>query len=91
MQNCDGLLGLSSVGLEKGMQTLSRVLVLNGLLRFSFKSRRMAGLAQRELFTSSLGINCARFRLQPTVVFPVQQARAQLCNPSGGDCVMSPD
>ena len=51
----------------------------------------MAELAERELFTSSLGINCARISLAAHVGFPVQQTRAQLCGPSDGDCVMSPD
>ena len=39
---------------------------------------------------ASLGINCARVSLAAQD-FTVQQARAQLCNPSGGDCLMSPD
>ena len=34
---------------QKGVQTLSRVLVHNGLSYFSFKSRRMAKPAQREV------------------------------------------
>ena len=44
-----------------------------------------------KLFTSSLGINCARISLAAHSNFTVQQARAQLCDPSGGDCMMSPD
>ena len=57
----------------------------------------MAGLTQRRLFTSKskvvplLKSIAQGFRLQPSVVFTVQQARAQLCDPSGENCVMSPD
>ena len=36
----------------------------------------------------TLGINCARVSLAAHGGFIVQQARALLCNPSGGDCVM---
>ena len=57
----------------------------------------MTKLAQREVVDfqiksrTSLGINCARVSLAAHGGFTVQQARAQLCDPSGGSCVMSPD
>ena len=67
MQNCDGLLGLSSAGLSKKMQTLSRVLVHNGLCS---KSRRIAKLAQREDCSLPLLESIAQgFRLQPTASY----------------------
>ena len=45
----------------------------------------MAGLAERELFTSSLEINRDRISLAAHGGSPVKQARAQLCDPSNED------
>ena len=86
--------GLRSVGLSKKVCRHSPVCWCITDSRVSrSRSRRMAKLAQREVVDFQVkvvppfGINEQDFVCSPRR-FTAQQARAQLCDPSGWDCVM---
>ena len=88
---CDGLLSLRSVVSRRTCADISVCWYITDSRASRSISCRMAELPQREVVdfqvqTSYLPLHQLRkvFRLQPLGGFPVQQARALLCDPSGG-------